>query len=81
MVVFTNGTWVDGCTHTIINNNGKEPNTSTIAEWLHKLSFDEFCDALQDMIDEGYMDEEKADKTYNAYANNHFNQMKGDFNG
>ena len=70
MTVFTKGTWADGCVHTIINDGGKKPDGPTIATWLHKLNPDEFCDALQAMIDDGYMDKDKADKTYNAYANN-----------
>ena len=71
MAVFTKGTWAWGCVHTVVNDDPVAPNVVAVAKWLHKLPFNEFCDALQSMIDDGYMDKDRADKTYNAYAKKH----------
>jgi len=75
MTVYTKGTWAGGCVHTIVpDHDGTEPSGTTIGEWLHKLPYNEFCDALQSMIDDGYIDKDKADNTYNAYADNNDNK-------
>lgn len=71
MTILTNGTWAGGCVHTIIKDTPDKPDGPTVAAWLHALDFNEFCDALQAMIDDGSMGKDKADKTYNAYVNKH----------
>ena len=71
MTILGGGKFCDGGTYTVIDNNGRAPDGRVVAKWLHKLNFDKFCDALQAMVDDGSMCEERADKTYNAYANNH----------
>ena len=74
MTIYTSGSWASGCTHTVIldeNSDLPKPDGPTVAKKLHSMSFEDFCNALQAMIDNGYMDKEKADKVYNAYADKH----------
>ena len=71
MTILGNPKFCDGGVFTIIEDKWTVPTGEKVAKWLHRRSFNKFCDALQDMIDDGYMDMDKADRTYNAYADNH----------
>jgi len=70
MTILGNPKFCDGGVFTIIDDNWTVPTGEEVAKWLHRLSFNRFCDVLQSMVDEGYMNMDKADKTYNAYADN-----------
>lgn len=60
--------WCDGGKYTVIQTTGQRPSGAEIARWLFSLSYDDFCDALQDMVDSGEMTLERAMVVYDKYA-------------
>jgi hypothetical protein len=70
MSIYTDGNWANGCTHRIVLDENSElpkPDGNVIATWLFGLHWKQFCDALQEMVDSGFMSQRKADKTIDAY--------------
>jgi len=77
MTVYTNGTWANGCVHTIVNSDGILPSGPTIASWLLSLSEDEILKALIAEVKTGRMTQLKANSTFEYYYKRTFNAYEG----
>jgi hypothetical protein len=70
MGIYTDGTWAGGCVHRILRDDDSvfpEVDGREVAAKLFSLHWRKFCDELQTMIDRGYMNMEKAEKTLYIY--------------
>jgi len=73
MTVYTKGTWVDGCVHTIVNSGGVLTAGPAVAAWLLSLNEDEILKALIAEIKTGRMTQRKANSMFEYYAKRTFN--------
>lgn len=71
MSVFTYGSWARGCKHVIVLDDKSvlpKRDGRDVATELFRMSYNKFCDILQEMVDCKEINQDRADDIYIAYA-------------